>query len=162
MTFKIGWNVDCIVVVAHLLMCTDVNWTELSSWPTGWTQSQSQSQSPITTGGQSVIMSRYRAHSGTCHQILISVRRFFSEICCLVSVGRPLWREVGSVLCKSQFSHLSKSKSHYNWRSVSHYVKEFLSKGCFLKFAVLSFWGALSDERSGLSFVFLCLVICHY
>jgi hypothetical protein len=27
----------------------------------------------------------------------------------------------------------------------------FLSEGCFLKFAALSFWGALSDERSGLS-----------
>jgi hypothetical protein len=38
----------------------------------------------------------------------------------------------------------------------------FLSEGYFLKFAVLSFWGALSNERSGLSFVFLCLVICHY
>jgi hypothetical protein len=25
----------------------------------------------------------------------------------------------------------------------------FLSEGCFLKFAVLSLWGALSDERSG-------------
>jgi hypothetical protein len=35
-------------------------------------------------------MSRYRAHSGTCDQILLSVRRFFSESCCLVSVGRPL------------------------------------------------------------------------
>jgi hypothetical protein len=31
----------------------------------------------------------------------------------------------------------------------------FLSEGCFLKFAFLSFCGALSDERSGLSFVFL-------
>jgi hypothetical protein len=29
----------------------------------------------------------------------------------------------------------------------------FLSEGSFLKVAVLSFWGALSDERSGLSFV---------
>jgi hypothetical protein len=39
----------------------------------------------------------------------------------------------------------------------------FLSEGFFfLKFAVLFFWGALSDERLGLSFVFLCLVICHY
>jgi hypothetical protein len=38
----------------------------------------------------------------------------------------------------------------------------FLSEGCFLKFAILSSWGALSDERLGLSFVFLCLVICHY
>jgi predicted permease len=38
----------------------------------------------------------------------------------------------------------------------------FLSEGCFLQVAVLSLWGALSDERSGLSFVFLCLVIYHY
>jgi hypothetical protein len=38
----------------------------------------------------------------------------------------------------------------------------FLSEGCFLKFAVLAFWGVLSDERSDLSFVFLCLVICYY
>jgi hypothetical protein len=50
-----------------------------------------QSQSHITTDRQSVIMSRYRAHSGTC---------------------------------------------------------DFLPEGCFLKFAVLSYWGALSDERS--------------
>jgi hypothetical protein len=35
----------------------------------------------------------------------------------------------------------------------------FLCKGCFLK---LSLWGALSDERSGLSFVFLSLVIYQY
>jgi hypothetical protein len=49
----------------------------------------SQSQSHITTDGQSVIMSRYRAHSGTCDQILLSVRRLFSEICCLVFLGRP-------------------------------------------------------------------------
>jgi hypothetical protein len=32
----------------------------------------------------------------------------------------------------------------------------------FLIFAVLSFWGALSDEKSGLSFVFLSLAIYHY
>jgi hypothetical protein len=38
----------------------------------------------------------------------------------------------------------------------------FLSEGCFLKVAVLSLWGALSDERSGLSFVFLSLVIHQY
>jgi hypothetical protein len=31
----------------------------------------------------------------------------------------------------------------------------FLFEGCFLKFAVFSLRGALSDERSGLSFVFL-------
>jgi hypothetical protein len=67
---------------------------------------------------------------------------------------------------------LSKSKSHYNWRSVSQSVCQgikptlelvtryyFLSEGCFLKVADLSLWSALSDERSGLSFVFLGLVI---
>jgi hypothetical protein len=60
---------------------------------TGFGGHPSQSQNHITTDGQSVIMSRYRANSGTCDQILLSVRRLFSEICCLVSVGLPLWRE---------------------------------------------------------------------
>jgi hypothetical protein len=32
-----------------------------------------------------------------------------------------------------------------------------LSEGCFLKVSVLSLWGALSDERSDLSFVLLNL-----
>jgi hypothetical protein len=46
---------------------------------------------------------------------------------------------------------------------ISHkYRYYFLSEGCFLKFAVLSLWGALSNEWSGLSFVFLSLVIYHY
>jgi hypothetical protein len=61
----------------------------------------SQSQSHITTDGQSVIMSRYRAHSGTCDQILLSVRRLFSGICCLVFLN-----EVGSVICRPQSSNL--------------------------------------------------------
>jgi hypothetical protein len=39
--------------------------------------------------------------------IASSFQVFGSGICCLVSVGRPLWREAGSVLCKSQSSHLS-------------------------------------------------------
>jgi hypothetical protein len=55
---------------------------------------------------QSVSMSRYQAHLGTCDQILLSVRRLFSEICCLVSVGRPLWWEVRPVICLSQSSNL--------------------------------------------------------
>jgi hypothetical protein len=38
----------------------------------------------------------------------------------------------------------------------------FLSEGCRLKVAILSLWGALSDERSGLSFVILSLVIYQY
>jgi hypothetical protein len=35
----------------------------------------------------------------------------------------------------------------------------FQPEGCFLKVAVWSLWATLSDERSGLSFVFLSLVI---
>jgi hypothetical protein len=53
------------------------------------------------TVSQSVSMSRYRAHSGTCDQISLSVRKL-SQSCCIVSVRRPLWREVGSVICPSQ------------------------------------------------------------
>jgi hypothetical protein len=51
---------------------------------------------------QSGNTSRFRAHSGTCDQILLSVRRLLSESCCRVSVGHPLWQEVGSVICQSQ------------------------------------------------------------
>jgi hypothetical protein len=40
-------------------------------------------------------------------QILLPFQVIGSGICCPVSVGRPLWREAGSVLCKSQSSHLS-------------------------------------------------------
>jgi hypothetical protein len=36
---------------------------------------------------------------GTCNQILLSVGMLLSEICGLVSVGRPLWREDGSAIC---------------------------------------------------------------
>jgi hypothetical protein len=39
----------------------------------------------VTTDGQSVSTSWCRAHCVTCGKILI-----LSEICCLVSVGRPL------------------------------------------------------------------------
>jgi hypothetical protein len=52
-------------------------------------------------------MSRYRAHFGTCDQTLLSVRRLFSESCCLLPVGRPLWREIGCHLSFSVCSNLS-------------------------------------------------------
>jgi hypothetical protein len=67
-----------------------------------WTPWYPRSRSRVTTDGQSVSMSRYLAHSGTCDQILLSVLRLLSESCCLVSVGHPLWQEVGSVICHSQ------------------------------------------------------------
>jgi hypothetical protein len=57
------------------------------------------------TFGRSVSMSSCRAYSGTCDQILLVLSLW----------GRPLWREVGSVICHSQsavissiyFKHLS-------------------------------------------------------
>jgi hypothetical protein len=71
-------------------------------------------------------------------------------------------------------SKVKSLKSRYDQRPVSQSLCQgiepivglvtryyFLSEG-FLEFAVLSFWGALSDETSGLSFVFLSLVIRHY
>jgi hypothetical protein len=60
--------------------------------------------------------------------------------------------------------HVSKSKSLYDWQSVSQYVLVsstlvalatryyFLSECCCLKFAVLYLLGTLSDERTGLQF----------
>jgi hypothetical protein len=40
----------------------------------------------------------------TCDQILLPAGMLLSEICGLVSVGRPLWREDGSEFC-SAFTH---------------------------------------------------------
>jgi hypothetical protein len=54
------------------------------------------SWSHVTTDGQPVSTSWCRAHCETCDQILI-----LSESCWFVSVGSPLWREVGSVSCQS-------------------------------------------------------------
>jgi hypothetical protein len=98
---------------------------------------------------------------------LVTKYYFMSESCCLVVVGRPLWLEVGSVICHSQ--SIVRSKVEVTLRltvgqSVSQYVLVsntlvrlatryyFLSKCCCPKFAVLFLWGALSDERTGLQF----------
>jgi hypothetical protein len=53
------------------------------------------SQSYITTDSQSVSKSWCRAQIGTFD------RRFFFLSCCPVICGRPLWREVGSVIYQS-------------------------------------------------------------
>jgi hypothetical protein len=52
--------------------------------------SRSRSRSHVTTDGRSVSISKRRTHSGTCDQILLSVRRMLSERCCHISVGHPL------------------------------------------------------------------------
>jgi hypothetical protein len=76
-------------------------------------------------------------------------------------------------LCSTPlFKVKSKSKPCYDWRSVSQYVlvSNSLWNLCpdiifCLKVAVLSLWGALSDERSGLSLIghcHQCLVHCQW
>jgi hypothetical protein len=55
----------------------------------------------VTYDWQSVSMSLYQAHSGTCDQIFLPVRRLLSESCGLVSVDHPLWQEDGSAICSA-------------------------------------------------------------
>jgi hypothetical protein len=50
---------------------------------------------------------------GTCDQIFLPVTSLLSEICGLVSVGRPLWREEGSAIC-SVMAQWSKSRRNRN------------------------------------------------
>jgi hypothetical protein len=51
---------------------------------------------------------------GTCDQILLRVGMLLSEICGLVSVGRPLWREDGFPICGviSQWSESLRTRNH--------------------------------------------------
>jgi hypothetical protein len=62
----------------------------------------SQSQSNFTTDGQSVSMSWCRAQLGTFDQRYFFF--FFLKVAVLSYMGRPLWREVGSVICQSTVS----------------------------------------------------------
>jgi hypothetical protein len=56
---------------------------------------------------------------GTCDRILLPVGRLLSEICGLVSVLRPLWREEESAIC-SVITHWSESLSTHNHTLLSH------------------------------------------
>jgi hypothetical protein len=47
---------------------------------------------------------------GTCDQILFPVGMLLSEICGLVSVGHPLWRENGSAICSESLNGPSRSE----------------------------------------------------
>jgi hypothetical protein len=51
---------------------------------------------------------------GTCDHILLPVRILLSEICGLVSVGRPLVREDGSAICNviTQWSKSRRTRNH--------------------------------------------------
>jgi hypothetical protein len=58
---------------------------------------------------------------GTCDQILLPLGVLVSEICGLISVRRPLWREDRSAIC-SVITQWSKSKLLHDCQSVSQYV----------------------------------------
>jgi hypothetical protein len=101
---------------------------------------------------------------GTYEQTLLPVGMLLSGSCCLVSVGRPFWRE--DWIYNLQCNHsMVEGRSYFtiDRQSVSQYVllsstlvrlatKYYTSKSCCLGFAVLFLWGALSDERTGLQF----------
>jgi hypothetical protein len=83
-----------------------------------------EGRSYFTTDSQSVC--RGIEHPcGTCDQILVKVKV-------------TLQLTVSQSLCQGIEPILGLLTRYY-----------FLPEGCFLKFAVSSFWGALSDERSG-------------
>jgi hypothetical protein len=68
------------------------------------------SQSHFTADSQSVSQSVCLGVEPTLwmfDQILLPFQEFGSGVWCPDSVGRPLWQEAVSVLCKSQSSHLS-------------------------------------------------------
>jgi hypothetical protein len=68
---------------------------------------QSQSQSHVTTDGQSVGLSWCRAPSGAHDQILLLL-----ESCSPVLLGRSLWRESGSVICPDNLVRNTKLYKH--------------------------------------------------
>jgi hypothetical protein len=67
---------------------------------------ETQSQNHFMADSESVCLG-VEPTLWTNDQILLPFQEFGSGICCPVSVGRPLRREAGSVLCKSRASHLS-------------------------------------------------------
>jgi hypothetical protein len=56
---------------------------------------------------------------GTCDKILLPVGVLLSEICGLISVKRPLWREDGSAIC-SVITQWSESRRTSNHTLLSH------------------------------------------
>jgi hypothetical protein len=73
----------------------------------------------FTTGGQSDSMSWYRAPLWDLRPDILPVAILLPEICALVSVGCPLWREDGSAIC-SVITQLSESRRTRNHILLSH------------------------------------------
>jgi hypothetical protein len=72
----------------------------------------------FTTDGQSVCHG-IEHPCGTCDQILLPVGMLLSEICGLVSVGRPFWREDESAIC-SVITQWSESRRTRNQTLLYH------------------------------------------
>jgi hypothetical protein len=99
--FRILWNEN-----GDLFPC-------LSQLTTSGFQSQSRSQIYFTTDSQSVCLG-IKYPCGICNQILLPVGMLLSEICGLVSIGRPLWWEDGSAICGviTQWSESLRTQNH--------------------------------------------------
>jgi hypothetical protein len=71
-------------------------------------------RSYFTADGQSVCLG-IEHPCGTCDLILLPVGMLLSEICCLVSMGRPLRREDSSAICSviTQWSEWSRTRNHF-------------------------------------------------
>jgi hypothetical protein len=86
---------------------------------------QIQSQSDVTTDVQSICL-------GVKFTVELVTRYYFLfESCCVVSVRRPLWREVGSVSCQS-LSALFCPKDNLHCTCHMFYVFRILSKSWIL------------------------------
>jgi hypothetical protein len=70
-------------------------------------------RSRFTTDNQSVCLG-IEHPCETCDQILFPVGMLLSEICGLVSIGRPIWREGGSAVCNviTQWSESLRTRNH--------------------------------------------------
>jgi hypothetical protein len=107
---------QCAVSILDTILCeiTVIKWTStpgVKLYKTIFLILYYQSQNYFTTDG----LSWCRAHSGTCDKMLY----FLSQICCLVSMGRPLSREDWSAVC-SAITQLSESRRTRNHTSLSH------------------------------------------
>jgi hypothetical protein len=85
----------------------------------------SQSQSYITTDGQSAILSWCRVLLWTQDQISFLFFSLVSDNCLNIEVGRPVWREDGSVL-PSAVTHWSELRITHNHTLLPHLILTFV------------------------------------
>jgi hypothetical protein len=87
----------------------DINRTQISINKTFWEESKSK----LLYDWQSVCLG-IEYLCGTCDQILFPAWMLLSEICGLISVGRPLWGEDGSAICSviTQWSESLRTRNH--------------------------------------------------